>query len=45
MSFAEIETNELVARACHEVLRAREAGERVAVTVIAREFGVDHQRV
>jgi hypothetical protein len=35
MSFTEIETNKLVARACHEVLRAREARERVAVTVIA----------
>jgi Tc5 transposase DNA-binding domain len=45
MSFSEIETNEMVGRAANEILRAREAGERVAVTVIAREFGVDHQRV
>jgi hypothetical protein len=42
MSFIEIETNELMARACHEVLRAKKARERVAVTIITQEFRVDY---
>jgi hypothetical protein len=35
MSFSEIEINEMVGRAANEILRAREAEERVAVTMIA----------
>jgi hypothetical protein len=35
MSFLNVELDELVERAANEILRAREAGERVAVTVIA----------
>jgi hypothetical protein len=45
MSFLNVELDELAERAANEILRARDVGERVAVTVIAREFGVDHQRV
>jgi hypothetical protein len=45
MSFSEIETNEMMGRAANKILRVREAGERVAITMIAQEFRVDHQRV
>jgi hypothetical protein len=41
MSFLNVELEELAERAANEILRAREIGERVAVTVIAREFRVD----
>jgi hypothetical protein len=35
MSFSEIEINEIMSRATNEILRAREARERVAITMIA----------
>jgi hypothetical protein len=45
MSFLNVELDELAERAANEILRVRDVGERVAITVITQEFGVDHQHV
>jgi hypothetical protein len=45
MAFLNDDLNKLAERAAKEILRARKAGERLAVAVIAREHRVDRRRV
>jgi hypothetical protein len=45
MCFLNDDLDELAERAAKEILRARKAGERVAVAVVAREHRVDRRRV
>jgi hypothetical protein len=45
MAFLNDDLDELAERAAKEILRARKAGERVAVAVVAREHRVDRRRV